>query len=93
MDGGVSMTTPHTAELVGTRMSPDDVVVTKTVSLQISDGEVPQQQQYSTFSPREENATVKPEEKPAKKTKSGSTAFTMSMVMVVGGLTTIVAFL
>ncbi|KAK5982736.1 hypothetical protein GCK32_021873, partial [Trichostrongylus colubriformis] len=51
MDGGVSMTTPHTAELVGTRMYPDDVVVTKTVSLQISDGEVPQQQQYSTFSP------------------------------------------
>ncbi|PIO62573.1 hypothetical protein TELCIR_15865, partial [Teladorsagia circumcincta] len=92
---GDPMVTSETGEFVAKTMSPNDIVVTKTVSLQIGDGEVPQLQ-FSTSLPREEPTSPQPETQGTTthgNATKASTSYLMSLAMIVGSFTMIIASL
>ncbi|VDO57739.1 unnamed protein product [Haemonchus placei] len=80
------------AELLTTKAAPHDVIVTKTVSLQIGDGEVPQTQQ-STNSSRNDHPSPDSEAQGSAKGNSTtkSSSYLMLTAMIIGSLTMIIA--
>ncbi|XGW07709.1 hypothetical protein V3C99_010680 [Haemonchus contortus] len=80
------------AELLTTKAAPHDVIVTKTVSLQIGDGEVPQTQQSTNSSSNDHPSHDSDAQGSAKgNSTTKSSSYLMLTAMIIGSLTMIIA--